>query len=91
MFAILFKPKDSAIQKALFKKSFKRYFISYNKPSWKLWARSTEIIGEEYYLGTFNPITKYIERAKELYVLPWDVQKGAERLFRICESGRGVE
>lgn len=74
-------------QEAYFKRSFKRYFASKEPKEWKLWARSTEKEGVEWYLGSFDPVSRKIERSTDFYVLPWDVQKSAERLFHWVVTG----
>jgi hypothetical protein len=70
-------------QQTMFKSNFKLYIIKPLKSELTLWAHCLKT-ETDYYLGRFNG--KSIVMADKFYNLPWDVQKGAERLFKLINN-----
>lgn len=65
----------------MFKHNFKRYFIRYPDNGTEFWAYSETNESDFHYLGKLS--NNQIHMANNFRTLPWDVQKGAGRLFRI--------
>lgn len=89
MFTELFKKKKIKVEKVYFKHNFKRYYIKeMGDGTCEFWCYLTiqptfVETKKSYYLGKYDG---EIVKCDEFYQLPWDVQKGASRLFCIISK-----
>lgn len=67
-----------------FKHTFKVYVArKFSDQRLELWAISTIKIGEQWFLGLVK--NGILTKPDNFYMLPWDVQKQSERLYRLLK------